>query len=58
MENVHTNIYTIIQITGDILTVTEEVERNEEIGLTTRSYTFGTPKFDEVDPFISGLIIQ
>lgn len=56
MENVHTNIYTIMQISGDILEVTEEVERNEEIGLTTKHYTFEIP--NEVDPFISGLIIQ
>lgn len=56
MKNVHTNTYTIIQKTGEILEVKEEIERNEEIGLTTKHYTFEIP--NEVDPFIRGLIIQ
>jgi len=58
VENVHTNTYTIIQITGEILEVKEEVERNEEIGLTTRHYTIDYKEMDELNDFVKSLIIQ
>lgn len=50
------NTYTIVQKTGEVLEVVEVIDRQEDIGLTTKHYTFDIP--NEVDPFISGLIIQ
>lgn len=58
MKNVHTNTYTIIQITGEILTVIEEVERCEDVGLTTRHYTIDYKEMDDLSDFVRSLIIE
>lgn len=58
MKNVHTNTYTIIQITGEILEVKEEVERCEDVGLTTTHYTINIKEMDDVSDFVSSLIIE
>lgn len=50
------NIYTIVQITGDILELTEEVEYKD--GQTLRHYTFDVKEPEEIPEFIRGLIIQ
>ena len=56
MENVHTNTYTIIQITGDILEITEEVERKDD--QTLRHYTIDSKQMDELSDFVRSLIIE
>lgn len=50
------SVYTIVQITGEILEITEEVERKD--GQIIRHYTLDTKEMDEVSDFVRGLIIQ
>lgn len=50
------NIYTIVQITGDILEITEEVEYKD--GQTLRHYTIDSKQMDELSDFVRSLIIE
>ena len=52
------NTYTIVQITGEVLEVVEVIDRQEDIGLTTRNYTFDVKEPEEIPEFIRGLIIE
>lgn len=52
---IKTNVYTIVQITGDILEITEKVERKD--GMTHKHYTIRVKQLDDLDEFVKASII-
>lgn len=50
------HVTTIIQITGEILEVVEEIERKDD--QTLRHYSIDSKQMDELSDFVRSLIIE
>lgn len=53
--NLKTNVYTIIQKTGEVTEITEQVEHKD--GMTYKHYTIRVKQLDDLDEFIKASVI-
>ena len=52
---IKTNVYTIIQKTGEVTEITEQEERKD--GMTHKHYTIRVKQLDDLDEFIKASVI-
>ena len=52
---IKTNVYTIIQKTGEVTEITEQVEHKD--GMTHKHYTIRVKQLDDLDEFIKASVI-